>query len=267
MERVQLSNLYEVLQIPTNEIAKFENIEKEINITYIKKLFHKNEDAFFEYLDENFKNKYLEVLYIYLNLTIDLFDMYIEQGIDINVYYDTIDDIRIWANNCVKEVGVYGLKEIYWINEHLRMRIFKLGRLQFQKREASEFMDLIKENNLSEYVKRDYFYFVHIPEGERLSHDLVVDSYNRACEFFNDYMIFAAESWILSDRMELLFDENANLMKFKNDFIVLSQRRDENHIKRYLKENSKLFKVVTELEEKGVMIGEGFGICLKYINR
>ena len=169
------------------------------------------------------------------------------------------------ANTCVKETGIYGLKEIYWINEHLRMRIFKLGRLQFQKRDASEFIDLLKNNNLDKYIKRDYFYFVHIPEGEKLSYDLVLDSYEKASKFFDDEMVFACESWMLSDRLDLILNEESNVLRFRKDYILLEQRREENHIKRYLKRGSLLLEKVETLEKSGIMIGEGFGVCLKYI--
>ena len=266
MKKMELEQLYSLFQIPESKIAKFVDINNELNIDEIKYLFHNDEDKFFDYLYEELNEKYLEILYIYLNLAIDLYDRYIEEGIDLKIYFDTIDDIRIWIDNCVKETGIYGLREVYWINEHLRMRIFKLGRLQFQKRENTEFMDLIKENNLEKYINRDYFYFVHIPEGERLSYDLILDSYQKAKDFFNDEMIFACESWMLSDRLELILNENSNVLRFRNDYILLSQTREENHIKRYLKTGSSLLNKVTELEKNGTLIGEGFGICLKYVN-
>lgn len=262
---MNINELYLKLQIPTDAIVKFDEISKTMDIEYITDLFYKDEEAFFELLHNEYNEKYLEILYIYINLAIKLYGMYIEEGIDLSVYFDTIDDIRIWANTCVKETGVYGLKEIYWLNEHLRMRIYKLGRLQFQKREAKEFIQLVKKHNLEKYVKSDYFYFVHIPEGERLSYELVQDSYQRAVKFYKDDMIFAAESWILSDKMDMLFAPESNLMKFKNDFIVLSQTIEENHIKRYLKEGSPVLDKVLKLEEEGILIGEGFGICIKYV--
>lgn len=265
MGSIRIEELYSKLEIEESAIAKFPAIASKLNLDYIKNLFFTDEDGFFEYLDTNLKEDYLSILYIYINIAVDLYDTYVEKGIDLSIYYDTIDDIRIWANNCLKETGVYGLKEIYWVNEHLRMRIFKLGRLQFQKRESSEFVEMMKEHGLGDKVKHNYFYFVHIPEGERLSHDLVKDSYERAVKFFNDDMIFAAESWILSDRLEMLFDSESNLIKFKNDYIVLSQERNVNPIKRYLRNGTKLYDKVTTLEKEGILIGEGFGVCLDYL--
>lgn len=265
MKEFGLKELSNFLQIPNEIVSKFDEF-KSLDIPKIKELFYHNEDGFFEFLENELNEKYLEILYIYLNIGVDLYYEYQNKSIDEKIYFDTIDDIRIWINNCVKETGIYGLKEVYWINEHLRMRIYKLGRLQFQKRDASEFMDLIRNNNLNHRVKKDYFYFVHIPEGERLTRELVLDSYNRAIDFFKDEMVFAVESWILSDRLDLIFNSDSNIMKFRSDYIILSQTKEENHIKRYLNEGSKLLAKVTQLEEEGVIIGEGFGICLNYVD-
>ena len=141
------------------------------------------------------------------------------------------------------------------------MRIFKLGRLQFQKRESTEFKEWVsKKLN----IEKDYFYFIHIPEGERLSYESVLDSYRQAKEFYKDDMIFAAESWMLSDKLDELLGSESNIVKLKNDYIILSQLNDVNPIKRYLKQGSPLANKVEQLESQGVLIGEGFGVCLKY---
>lgn len=261
--KITLNDLYRKLELPNSAISKFN--EYNIDTDYITNLFYEDEDKFFEFIEENYKEKYLEILFIYLNIAIALYDKYLEQNIDLNIYYDTIDDIRIWANNCVKEEGIYGLKEIYWVNEHLRMRLFKLGRLQFQKRDASEFMKLIYSKGLNEYVKQDYLYFVHIPEGEKLTSELAHDSYKKAKDFYKDDMVFACESWMLSDKLELIMNENSNVIKFRNDYILLSQIENVNPIKRYLRSNSDLDNKVTKLEDDGILIGEGFGICIKYL--
>ena len=71
---------------------------------------------------------------------------------------------------------------------------------------------------------------------------------------------------MLSDRLDLIFNENSNVLRFRNDYILLSQCRDENHIIRYLKSGSGLLEKVTSFEKSGIMIGEGFGLCLKYVN-
>ena len=78
-------------------------------------------------------------------------------------------------------------------------------------------------------------------------------------------MIFAAESWILSDRLEMLFDSESNLVKFRNDYTILSQIKDVNPIVRYLRSGTKLHDKVLSLEKEGILIGEGFGVLLQYL--
>ena len=135
-----------------------------------------------------------------------------------------------------------------------------------EKREASYLIELINKTKYKDLVKNDHFYFVHIPEGDRLSYDLVVDSYLKAKKFFNDEMIFACESWMLSDRLGLVFSEYSNIMKFKRDYIIFDFNDETNHIERYLKEDSNLYYRVKQLESEGVLIGEAYGVCFDYIN-
>ena len=266
MRKFALENLYKFLEIPESEIAKFFDMQLDMDIMKIKKLFYENEDGFFEFLETHYKENYLAKLFIYLNLAVDLYYEYLYKNIDLNIYFDTISDFKIWIQNCVKEKGTYGLAEIYWLNEHLRMRIFQLGRLQFQKREASYLIEKINQTKYKDLVTNDHFYFVHIPEGDRLSYDLVVDSYLKAIRFFNDEMIFACESWMLSDRLGLVFSEYANIMKFKRDYIIFDSNYEENHIQRYLKEDSNLYYRVKQLESEGVLIGEAYGVCFDYVS-
>ena len=267
MRRFALEDLYKFLQIPESEIAKFFDLQLDMDIMKIKKLFYEDEDGFFEYLETYHKEDYLHKLYIYLNLAVDLYYEYLYKNIDLKIYFDTISDIKVWINYCIKEKGTYGLAEIYWINEHLRMRIFQLGRLQFQKRDASYLIELINKTKYKELVTNNEFYFVHIPEGDKLTYDLVVDSYLKAKNFFNDEMIFACESWMLSDRLGLVFSEFSNIMKFKRDYVIFDQKTDENHIVRYLKKDSNLYYRVKQLESEGVLIGEAYGVCFDYISK
>ena len=54
MNQLRLEDLYNRLEIPNSEIAKFDLISKSIDINYVTTLFYNNEDGFFEYLDKEF---------------------------------------------------------------------------------------------------------------------------------------------------------------------------------------------------------------------
>lgn len=58
---------------------------------------------------------------------------YAEKGIDDNIFFETMDDIRIWVDDHFNRTGEYGLEEFNWLVHHFNLDLFKLGRLQFQK--------------------------------------------------------------------------------------------------------------------------------------
>ena len=53
---------------------------------------------------------------------------YEKAGIDEKIYYDTMSDIKIWCENN----GNRGLKNYGWLSNHVRLELFRIGRLQFQ---------------------------------------------------------------------------------------------------------------------------------------
>lgn len=56
---------------------------------------------------------------------------YARLGIPETVLRDTLSDLRIWMNTCKRLTGEWGLREYTWLTEHVNLRLFRLGRLQF----------------------------------------------------------------------------------------------------------------------------------------
>ena len=54
MRSFGLEDLCKFLQIPETEIAKFLDVSMDLDIMEVKKLFHEDEDGFFEILEENY---------------------------------------------------------------------------------------------------------------------------------------------------------------------------------------------------------------------
>ena len=82
MKKITIEDLYQRLQIPDDVIAKFSNIKQKKHIDFLINLFYKDEDRFFEYLETNLKEAYLDVLYIYLNLAVILYQKYLDNRPD-----------------------------------------------------------------------------------------------------------------------------------------------------------------------------------------
>ena len=90
MNALELKELYSRLEIPQDVIYHFAEVCKDIDMVEITNLFYQDEDKFFEFLEENYKDKYLETLYIYISLALKLYEQYIEKGIDLKIYFDPI---------------------------------------------------------------------------------------------------------------------------------------------------------------------------------
>ena len=72
------------------------------------------------------------ILAFYLQLALEVYGEYKEQGISEEIFIDTFYDITIWCEECKRKYGIYGLKEVWWIAFSVKIMLFVLGRLQFE---------------------------------------------------------------------------------------------------------------------------------------
>ncbi len=147
-------------------------------------------------------------------------------GIDDKVFYDTIDDIRIWCENN----GNKGLKEYGWIKNHIAFNLFRLGRLQFQLYKC--------ENPTLDYSKLPFEYgerliYIHIPQGEKLILSDCIHSIKTAKEFFGKYFpeysfnYFFCESWLLYEGNIDFMDPHSNIIRFASLFDIAYSCNDD----------------------------------------
>lgn len=129
-------------------------------------------------------------------------DRYAERGIPDEIWVDTMSDLGIWALQI--RPGIWGITEVGWLSRHLTLRLFRLGRLQFEpKPEAIE---------------------VHIPEGEPLlplACDLAFDA---AVRMFGR-QDFHCHSWLLSPDLESVLPADSNIRAFATRFTLTSVDR------------------------------------------
>lgn len=198
---------------------------------------------------------------------------YLEKGISLDVFYDTMSDIAIWcANNDNK-----GLKNYNWIKNHLKLELFKLGRLQFQMYKCK---NKTLEYDYLPFNYGDNLLYVHIPQGEKLIYSKCVDSIKEALEFFKtyfsefeyDYMF--CESWLLYVENYAFMSTSSNILQFQSLFeIVYSEPNDKQAIerifgKRHLNknkypENTTLQKHAKAYMKSGNKLGIGIGVIDK----
>lgn len=158
---------------------------------------------------------------------------YAERGIPDGIFFDTFRDISVWCENGYKQYGEKGLNNVKWLARHLTMRLFKLGRLQF---EFSRFV-VIPNAGMKNILKCPYrlgekCIAVHIPQGEKLDYARVLDSFKQADEFFTEfypeyrYRVYNTVSWLLNPEFTEVLGSDSNIARFGKLFTLLGRAPD-----------------------------------------
>ena len=71
-------------------------------------------------------------LSIFLHLRFDCHEIYKERSIPDSIYFATFHDISIWARWYHNHTGKVGVDRINWLRNHVNMRLFRLGELEFE---------------------------------------------------------------------------------------------------------------------------------------
>lgn len=221
-----------------------------------KRLFEQEEEQFLEKISEEEEPEKL-ALYLYVRLAAECCSEYEKRGISRKIYFATFSDISIWFENCLARTGRPGLQETKWLILHLKLRIFRLGRLQFELAPEKKALH------------------VHIPQGEPLTPESCDDSFAQADRFFGEeYEIYDCDSWLTSPKMKELLSEDSNIIKFQNRFQIESIhypfRLAEQRVFGQIREDKESYPEDTSLQKKmkayvckGNDIGMGYGIIYR----
>lgn len=151
------------------------------------------------------------------------YGIYKEKSIDENIFYDTMSDITIWVNTARRDRGTWGLHNFGWLSNHLRATLFRLGRLQFERRTFR--CDEYKRDGRT--VRRgDPVMNIHIPEGDPITREKRFDSYRRAHEFFG-LDVFVCDTWLFYPRHKEFLRPDSNILDFMRDFDIIESSEKE----------------------------------------
>lgn len=157
------------------------------------------------------------LLYLFSRFALDVYEEYRIRGISDEIYFDTFSDIRIWSEVCYRDHGEYGIEEYGWLQEHVRLRLFRLGRLQFQ---PSIFICDLPPEGMS-LEKHQIVLNVHIPEGEPMTPYEVDRSFRLARAFFRGIPpIFTCHSWLLYPGLAQIMKPESNILRFQRLFHI-----------------------------------------------
>lgn len=198
---------------------------------------------------------------------------YIERNIDLSIFYDTMRDITIWCknnDNC-------GLKNYRWIQNHLKLELFRIGRLQFQMYKCN---NRTIKYNLLPFDYGENLIYVHIPQGEKLTYSECVKSLINSKEFFEKHYIdyefrfYFCESWLLYSENFMFMTPGCNILQFQSLFdITYSLPLDHQAIERIYGKREifkKKYKEHTTLQKQAknyMLSGNRLGIGVGIIDR
>ena len=205
-----------------------------------------------------------------------LLKKYEQKGIDVKIFYVTMQDLRYKLEECRLAHNACGTFVAAWYKGFFEMRIFALGRLQFEINYT--WFDCVV--NGKPIPKGTKVLSVHIPRtGTPLQHNLVIEAYDRAKEFFKDEfeeeIIFICNSWLLYPWNRTVYKEASNLAQFYDDFTIVSSGDYQNYSESWrlfdclydgnpnaLPSDSSLRREFIERIKSGAPIGHGTGVIL-----
>lgn len=202
---------------------------------------------------------------------------FLAQGYSEELFWDTIMDLKYKLFECKTVKGVWGTFVEFWYGIFFQIKIFKLGRLEFERSKYPSYMPEYTKDGIT--VKPgDTVYNVHIPSCGPLSKELRMDSYNRAKEFFKKEtngkpVVFICHSWLLYKGNREIFPANLNMVDFLNDWDIIDSKesdvyydcwrlfgKDFNGNVDELPQETRQQKAMAEWLRQGKKTGEGFGV-------
>lgn len=162
-----------------------------------------------------------------------VYENYARNGIPDEIFFDTFSDVRIWCDNAAEQYGAYGLVNIRWIAKHVSMRIFRIGRLQY---EFSRFA-ILPHAGLKNVINCPYrlgerCITVHIPQGEKLDTERCLQSFESANAFFKKYYpnyryrCYTVITWLINPALAEVLGEDSNIVRFGRLFTLLGRVPD-----------------------------------------
>ena len=170
-----------------------------------------------------------------VNMVLQLFcleplrKIYLEEGFSEEFFWELTQKMRKQLLSCMEEYQVWGNVYGLWEWVFHEWQCVRLGRLCFEP--YPHFCDVSYKG----VKKGDPAILIHIPGGEPLNMDAVMDSLKQGYEYFKDrfpggVVPFFTGSWLLyPPYMESVFPKEGNVQKFASLFHILEQYVDDTY--------------------------------------
>jgi hypothetical protein len=222
------------------------------------------------------ESEYTVQLLILILMSPHLRELYRRADIDEAIFYDSLRDLKWKLLECIRMHGIIGNFVADWDILFYQMRIFSLGRLQFEvKKFKREFSVCGVDRHPDTTVLS-----VHIPSSGRLVREEYLESYARAEKFFSHLFpdgktVFICASWLLFPEHKVMLPETSGIRIFAEDFSVIEAYyakplarpwplfyEKKNAPADELPTNTSLEKAYAERYKKGLPSGSALGVII-----
>ena len=222
-------------------------------------------------------SKYTLHLLNYLLLTPKMREHYVERGIDLQIFKDSMDDFRLKLVECIRLHGIVGTHAPSWHKYFLKIELFALGRLQFHVIKSTK-----KGNACGVSIEEGTPVLnTHIPSSGPLKIEDCLDSFARAEKFFKgtfpegEPTIIMCDSWLLFPEHKVMLPETSGIRRFAEMFTIIHARYAAPHQRPWvifygdkdlpadqLPEKTTLERVYKERYVKGMPSGSACGVII-----
>ena len=224
-------------------------------------------------------NVYSVATYVYLVSCDIIYDKFKARGLNGEIFYDTMDDIRCKLLECRRVYGVNGCFVREWTFGFFKIDRFALGRMQYELAAWDGRPMIVGENTV---YTGDKFVNLHIPSsGKPFDRAAREESYQKAIEFykneFDGVIPIGCSSWLL-DPIFTNEMPTTNIADFAADFDAVVGKEldgfhdawrvfgaDGQHSPDRLPEDTNLQRVCKRRIQNGESFYIGYGIMFKKI--
>lgn len=280
------------LELPQDAKAYFYQLSKRISFVddYIILINHydgskEKTEKYIKKLKEialNYGETPYSVYYLFfLECSENMYNKYIEKNLPLDVYYDSIEDLKYKFEECFNVKGVYGTFVPQWFGGFYSAERFKLGRFQY---EIVPFPYERYEKDGIVILKNEPVLNIHIPSSGSMPEKERNLSYKMASDFYKKHFDFCAKafvcnSWLLYPEHYKFLDPDSNIVGFMRDFDIIDSNISEKFTAAWRifgasvergsidkwPRNTKLQKAYYNWIMSGNKTGTGYGIKISYI--
>ena len=174
-------------------------------------------------------HRYTAELLIFICLSKRLSEIYVERGIDLSIFHNSMLDLKYKLDECKVVKGIVGSFVAWWFNRFFNLERVALGRLQFEVDSFGHHY----ERGGKVMTPESRAINVHIPRTlTHLTPDSCDEAFKMARDYFGDEVAegcpFICHSWMLYPDNLTILPQSTNVHSFASRFDIFNSASDPN---------------------------------------